>query len=80
MCETNDNKEVNSFEQYEDFVLLKSLPKDLKDEILRYVKLKCKEQRRLCLDNVEYGRRDLDEDMYSVRDDSILNAAEPVYL
>jgi len=38
---------------------------------------KCKEQRQLCPNNVEYGWRELDEDMYSVRDTSILNAPEP---
>jgi len=51
---------------------------EIKEEILRYVKLKLKEQRAICLENIEYGDNDIEgEDMYSVRESSILNAPEP---
>jgi hypothetical protein len=53
------------------------LSENIRKRIIEYVQLKCKKQRQLCLDNVEYGRRGFDEDMYSVRDESILNAPMP---
>jgi hypothetical protein len=40
-------------EQGEEFVLLKSLSKDLKEKILRYVKLKCQEQKKYCAENAK---------------------------
>ena len=48
MCEEKTISQCYTLPLGKDFVLLESLPKYLKEEVLRYVKIKCKEQRVLC--------------------------------
>ena len=61
-------------------MFLLDLPKKTLDKVLQYVKLKCKEQRQLCLENIEYGNPDLDEDMYLIRKSTVTDAPEPLLI
>lgn len=73
MCDTHDTgNEVALSEQDGDFMLLTSLPKEVQQKILQYVKLKCKEQRELCLSSFEKAGWKVGEE-----ENAILFANEP---
>jgi hypothetical protein len=49
----------------------------VKEQMLALIKAACKKQREICLENARYGDPQKGEDMYSVTDESILDAPEP---
>jgi len=79
LCETHEHKDlfVNPATSGREaqLNLFSDLSESIRKRIIEYVQLKCKEQRILCLESLEYD----EESRYDVDDNSILNAPEPIF-
>ncbi len=78
MCEAHDHTDLGinpaTCGGEAELNLFSDLSESIRKRIIGYVQLKCKEQRMLCLENLEYDK----ESRYDVDENSILNAPEPI--